>query len=137
MRLFYDTLVPYMPDTVLDADGKTTENPAKLAGRKAMIELANFQKTGNVNSLFYSTIHACTYAGVDLVDTILGIPDEISFKDGTTVDQLLDTAAKLLFKSIRPSDSFDINLFVANVLTAAHVLMANVVPATETDKNDT
>ena len=122
MKLYYDTLIPYMPDSITNESGELVADERKSAGRKAMIELANFQNDGNTLSLYQSVIFACTYADVDLVDTITNIPTDIEISFGATVDSMLDEAATMLFKSIKPTEPFDINKFVADVLTASHTI---------------
>ena len=126
MKLYYDMLVPYMPDSITDAEGKLVENPRLLAGRKAMIELSAFQNTSELTHIYQAVIYACQYAECDLVDTILGIPEDLVIADGSTISGLMDSAASTLFKSIKPGDenAFDINLFVANVLNVAHALIS-------------
>ena len=131
MKLYYDMLIPYMPDAVQDENGELVQNDQKIAGRRAMSELANFQNNGNVISLYQSVIYACTYAGVDLVDTILSIPEDIDFEPGVTVIATIDDAAKLLFKSIKPGESFDIHRYVANILMAVHAILSNQETETE------
>lgn len=126
MKLFYDILVPYLPDG---------------SCREAMIELLNFQTHQNVNCLFKSVLNACDYANCDAIDAILNITDYPDIPDGTSVDEMLDTAAKLLFQSVKPDTTFNIDIFVANVLTAAHVVlihMRNAAPAMQpkTDNED-
>ena len=125
MKLYYDMLVPYMPDAVMGEDGKLVPNEQRAAGRNAMIELSKFQQTGDLNCLYHSIIYACTYAGVDLVDTIINLPEELNVPDGVTLTSVIDESAKNLFKSIKPSYQFDINSFVVNILTVAHIILDN------------
>lgn len=123
MKLYYDMLVPYMPDAIRTDAGEFVGDPQKAAGRQAMIKLAEFQQTGELSCLYHAVIDACTYANVDLVDTILNIPEDLCIPDGITLNQILDDAAKTLFMSIKPDSEFDINLFVCNVLNAAHAII--------------
>lgn len=125
MKLYYDMLVPYMPDAVLGDNGELIPNDQKAAGRNAMIELSKFQQSGGLNCLYHSVIYACTYAGVDLVDTIINLPEELNVPDGVTLTSVIDESAKNLFKSIKPSYQFDINSFVVNILTVAHIILEN------------
>lgn len=126
MKLYYDTLVMYMPDTIINEAGESEHDDAKEAGRRAMMELSNFQITGNLISLYQSIIYACKYAGKDLIDTILNIPDDIIVPEQYTAGNLLDEAVKLLFKSINPENPFDLNAFVAYVSTASHIIFVNI-----------
>lgn len=126
MRLYYDMLVPYMPDAVTNESGEMVTDERKVAGRKAMMELANFQASGNALPLYQAAIFACTYAEQDLVQTIMDITagdSAIIISENTPIGDMVDTAAKELFKSIKPDTEFNCDLFVANVLTAAHTIM--------------
>lgn len=122
MKLYYDMLVPYMPDAIKNDQGELVHNDQRAAGRSAMIALAKYQKTRDPMCLYQSVIYACAYAGKDLVDTILNIPEEIDFEDGTKVDEVIDDCAKDLFRSIRDHE-FNVDLFVATMLTAAHAIL--------------
>ena len=122
MKLYYDMLVPYMPDSIKSESGELVHDDRKAAGRIAMSELANFQQNGNLMSLYNSVLQACLYANVDLVDTIINMPEDITIPDGIPVLYLLDDAAKSLFMSIK-TDSFDVNKYVAYLLTAAHYIV--------------
>lgn len=122
MKLYYDMLVPYMPDSIKSESGELVHDDRKAAGRIAMSELANFQQNGNLMSLYNSVLQACLYANVDLVDTIINMPENITIPDGIPVLYLLDDAAKSLFMSIK-TDSFDVNKYVAYLLTAAHFII--------------
>lgn len=126
MKLYYDMLVPYMPDSKTDAEGNLVQDSRLVAGRRAMMELATFQSTNDLSHLYQSVIFACQYAECDLVDTILGIPADYVIPDGSTISGLMDSAASTLFKSIKPGEEniFDINLFTANVLNVAHALIS-------------
>ena len=124
MRFYYDMFVPYMPDAVRNEQGELVRNDQLAAGRQAMIELSKFQTSGEIMCLYQSVLQACIYAGTDLVDTILNIPADMELADGSTISSLLDEAAKSLFASIKVDVTFDINLFVLNVLNVAHALLS-------------
>lgn len=135
MELFYDMLIPYMPDAIKDDEGKFISNEQKASGRRAMIELANFQNNGDVISLYHSVIYACSYAEVDLVDTILSIPEDVKIPNGMTLGEMTTNAAKMLFASIKPGNTFDINMYCAYLLTAAHILVSRKPePASEPEE---
>ena len=128
MKLYYDTLIAFMPDSVRTEDGRLIQDPQKLAGRKALIELAKYQNEGNIMSLYQSVLEACIYAGVDLVDTILQLSaysDKVEYHDMPQI--LIDHCAKMLFQSIKPDYDFNIELFLSNILTAAHDIMNNQI----------
>jgi hypothetical protein len=143
MKLYYDMLVPYMPDSIIDDKGEPVEDAIKLSGRQAMMELSKFQNLYdqhvlNISPLYQSVIYACNYAKVDLVDTILNCAD-IEFPDGATVTSIIDEAAIMLFKSIRaginPEDEFNVNAFAARILSAAHAILVNI-PEQDADKKE-
>ena len=121
MKLFYDTLVPYMPDAVRDESGQLIKDEVKQMGRQCMMDLANFQNNHDVMVLSLSIIHACSYASVDLVDTVIANKD-VAIPDKPPT-QLLDDAAIMLFKSIKDAEKFDIVDFVAHMLTVIHMFM--------------
>lgn len=123
MKLYYDMLVPYMPDKFRNEAGDLVEDPQRAAGRNAMIQLSQYQMTGDTECLYQAIIYACIYTGDDLVDIILGIPENMDIPDGITVSQLIDDAAKLLFSSIKPMNDLDIYTFACNLLNAAHALV--------------
>lgn len=124
MRLYYDMLIPYMPDATKDENGELVHNDQMSAGRSAMLELSKFQNSGDVMCLYQSVIYACIYGGSDLVDTITTIPEDVDIPDGSTITSLLDESAKILFRSIKPDTAFDLITFVANVLNVAHALVS-------------
>lgn len=144
MKLYYDMFVPFMPDVSPDDKGEFVKDDRKAAGRQAMIELSNFQMTGNLLSLYQCVILACKYANRDLVEVILNVDKDIEIQDGTKVSDIIDEAAKLLFSSINPDNEFDLETFTANILTAAHALFVSLQQANAsaeaenagTDKNE-
>lgn len=119
MKLYYDMLVPFMPDKDVDDEGKLIPSKSREAGRNAMIELSNFQRTGNLINLYNAALSGCIYAEVDLVDEILGLPEDLEIPD-VSINEAIDMCAKMLFKSINPDNRFDIDKFVALLLTSAH-----------------
>jgi hypothetical protein len=135
MKLYYDMLIAYMPDATINDEGKYVADNTKAAGRKAMVELSNFQNSGNIMALYQSVIYACTYAGADLVDTIYELfkPNApISIEPNTSVEYLLDSAAMELFESIKPDITFDYLDYVAEVLMAIHILLVSNAAAPDT-----
>lgn len=137
MKLYYDMLVPYMPDAIRNESGELIPDAKRAAGRNAMIELSKYQMTGDIDCLYQSVIYACIYTGDDLVDIILGIPEEITIQDGVTVSQLIDDSAKMLFSSIKPMHDLDIYTFVCNILNAAHTLSEAIVGKATQDASQT
>jgi len=131
MKLYYDMFVPFMPDVSQDDKGEFVKDDRKAAGRQAMIELSNFQMTGNLLSLYQCVTLACKYANRDLVEVILNVDKDkdIEIQDGTKVSDIIDEAAKLLFSSINPDNGFDLETFTANILTAAHALFVSLQQA--------
>lgn len=121
MKLFYDSLVPYMPDTIKDTSGQLVKDGNKQFGRLCMIDLANFQNSQDIMLLSLSIIHACNYAEVDLIDTVIATKDQ-EVPD-ISASALLDDAVILLFKSIKDSETFEVVKFVAYILTVFHMIM--------------
>ena len=138
MELYYDMLIPYMPDGVNGEDGTVTNKESLEAGRKAMIALSEFQLTGNVMALYQSVIHACKYADKDFIETVLSIPDDIKFDDTDTVGKLVDRSAKILFRSINPEKyPFDLDTFTANILMASHLVFLAIQQNSQSAKPET
>lgn len=125
MKLYYDMFIPYMPDQEMDSEGKLTASKQKEAGRNAMIELSNFQRTGMVMSLYNAVFNVCIYKDVDLVDTILGLPEDLEIPN-VSINDAVDMCAKMLFKSVNPKNEFDLNLFVGILLTTAHSAIESI-----------
>ena len=130
MTLYYDTLIPYMPDSSKNEVGEMIPNETLAAGRSAMIELAEFQTTGNLMALYQAVIFACKYAEQDLIDSILNLPKDITVSANDSVTTLVDHAAIALFRSINKEKyPFDLNLFLANILTAEHIIFLSLQQA--------
>ena len=136
MKLYYDTLVAYMPDSTTNDKGEVVPDNKLAARRKAMIELASFQNTNNPIPLYQSIIDVCTYCDVDLVDTLFSIPADIEFEEGTSIGQLLDEAAEMLFRSIKANsnEEFDIYQYVARISAIIHVVI-NTQNSTNAESN--
>jgi hypothetical protein len=109
-----------MPDSILE-NGELVTDPKLSAARKAMMLLANFQNTHNVNSLYESVNQIAIYVGVDIVDLMLSLKD-VHVEEGT-VDDLLDIAAKNLFKTVTDSEDFDYKYYAAILLSVAHSVL--------------
>lgn len=123
MKLFYDNLVPFMPNSIV-VDEQRVPNTKLEAARKAMIMLSDFQRLHNITSLYEAIHQISIYADIDIVDLILSSLDE-DIKEGT-VDDLLDIAAKNLFKTIASDyekGSFDYKYFTAILLSVAHTVL--------------
>lgn len=119
MKLFYDNLISFMPNSVM-VDGKAIPDRKLDAARKAMIMLADFQTTRNVSSLYESVHQISIYADIDIVDLILSLTDiEV---DVGKLDDLLDIAAKNLFKTVTDAKSFDYKYYSAILLSVAHTV---------------
>ena len=119
MKLYYDNLISYMPESVI-VDGKAIPDSKLKAARTAMIMLAEFQNTHNVTALYESVRQICAYAGVDIVDLIMSLKD-VNVEVGS-VDDLLDIAAKNLFKTVSEPKDFDYMYYAAILLSVAHTV---------------
>ena len=123
MKLFYDNLVPFMPNSSI-VDEQRVPDVRLNAARSAMIMLSEFQRLHNLNALYEAVHQISIYANVDIVDLILSSLDE-DIKGGT-IDELLDIAAKNLFQTISPDfeqESFDYKYFTAIILSVAHTVI--------------
>ena len=123
MKLFYDNLISFMPESIIN-NGESVPDKHLVAARTAMIYLADFQNTHNVNSLYKSVDQIAIYADVDIVDLMLSLKD-IQVEEGK-IDDLLDIAAKNLFKTISQygkEDHFDYRYYAAILLSVAHAVM--------------
>ena len=119
MKLYYDNLISYMPEAVI-VDGNAIPDSKLKAARTAMMLLAEFQNTRNVNALYESVRQICVYAGVDIVDLIMSLKG-VDVETGS-VDDLLDIAAKNLFKTVSDPKDFDYMYYAAILLSVAHVV---------------
>ena len=119
MKIFYDMFIPYMPDQDINDRGELVASKSRESARDAMIDLANFQKTGAIMHLYHAVLHACMYAEVDLVTEILGLPDNLEIPN-ISINEAVDICAKDLFRSVNPNYKFDIDKFVSLLLTSAH-----------------
>ena len=61
------------------------------------------------------------YVGIDIVDLMLSLKD-VHVEEGT-VDDLLDIAAKNLFKTVTDSEDFDYKYYAAILLSVAHSVL--------------
>ena len=122
MKLYYDNLIAYMPSSVI-VDGKPIPDSKLDAARKAMMLLAEFQVTQNVRALYESVYQVSIYADINIVDLILSLSD-IEIEAGR-LDDLLDIAAKNLFKTVTPNfdpKTFDYKYYSAILLSVAHTV---------------
>lgn len=125
MKIYYDMFIPFMPDSDVDGEGNLVPSKRKMAGRKAMIELANFQGDGNISHLYNSVLEACLYQEVDVINTICNIPEEVEIPN-VSIQVAVDMCAKMLIRSVNPNNGFDINQFAGILLTAAHFALEAV-----------
>ena len=125
MKLFYDMLVPFMPDSELDNENQLVPSKTKVAARQAMIELSNFQTTGNIICLYNAVFQACLYAKVDLVDKLLNLPEDVDIPE-VSINDAVDICARLLFKSVNPDNAFELDRFICILLTVAHFAIESV-----------
>lgn len=129
MKLYYDMLIPYMPNSIINENGEAEYSAIHDAGRNAMKNLSIFQKDpSNIVPLYQAVINACAYAERDLVDVILGAIPHVDVSPDADVTTLLDESARLLFMSISKkyqteTEKFDVERFTAYILTATHILL--------------
>lgn len=131
MKLFYDMLIPYMPDKDVNDAGELVSSKQREAARNSMIELSEFQNDGNLIHLYNAVFQACIFAGVDIIDTILNLSADIEIPE-VSIYEAVDLCAKALFRSVNPENPFDINQFAGILLTAAHFGIVSIKTATNT-----
>jgi len=119
MKLFYDMLIPYMPNATAGEDGKLVENPKLAAARQTMIDLANFQNSGEIIHLYQAAMNICKYTGKDLQEWLLADHDDIEVPS-VSLNEGLDICAKALFETVVKDKPFDCDKFLAILLTGAH-----------------
>lgn len=122
MILHIDTLVPFMPDSTIDNEGKLTPSESLAAGKEAMACLSAYKKSGEIKLLYAAISNACKYAKVDMIDAVLGTlnEDNPDLSKAAPSEYFVHLAAIELFRSVKPSHDFDIGLFIAYILTAIH-----------------
>lgn len=121
MKLYYDNLVAYMPDSVL-VDDKPVSDKKLTAARKAMVHLSDFQNGHNISDLYESIRYVSIYSEVNIQDLLFSLKD-IQIGETTELDNLLDIAAKNLFQTATPNydpKSFDYKYYTAILMYVAH-----------------
>lgn len=142
MKLYYDNLVAYMPDSVL-VDDKPVSDKKLTAARKAMVHLSDFQNGHNISDLYESIRYVSIYSEVNIQDLLFSLKD-IQIGETTELDDLLDVAAKNLFQTATPNydpKSFDYKYYTAILMYVAHetlvlrnqMLLAEMQKHTETE----
>ena len=123
MKLFYDNLYPFMPNSKI-IDDTPVIDPKLDALRRAMVMLAEFQNTHNLVALYESVHQISIFADIDITKLILSLETvkEIEGKAG----ELLDVAAKQLFLTSAPNydyTTFDYKKYAVILLSVAHSLL--------------
>ena len=121
MKLYYDNLVAYMPDSVI-VDDKPVKDKKLTAARNAMMCLSDFQNSGNISNLYESIRQISIYSEISIPDLLFSLKD-IQISETTELDDLLDIAAKNLFQTSTPNydpKSFDYKYYSAILMYVAH-----------------
>ena len=121
MKLYYDNLLAYMPDSII-VDGKAIPDSKLSATRKAMMCLSDFQNSHDISYLYESIRQVSIYSEVNIVDLMLSLKD-VEIDTNQKLDDLLDIAAKNLFQTITPNydaESFDYKYYSAILMYVAH-----------------
>lgn len=124
MKLYYDNLVAYMPDSVM-VDDKPIPDKKLTAARKAMMHLSDFQNGHNISDLYESIRYVSIYSEVNIQDLLFSLKD-IQIGETTELDDLLDIAAKNLFQTVAPNydpKSFDYKYYTAILMYVAHATL--------------
>ena len=124
MKIYYDMLVPYMPNRKIVND-KAIDDPKLAAARQTMVMLASFQNEHTLNALYDAVYQISIYGDINIVDLIYSL-EEVEVPSGK-VDELLDNEANKLFKTILSEDpySFDYKQFAAILLSVGHALLTH------------
>lgn len=121
MKLYYDNLVAYMPDSVI-VDGKPIPDTKLTAARKAMMCLSDFQNGHNISDLYESIRQISIYSETTIPDLLFSLKD-VQIDENQNLDDLLDIAAKNLFQTVSPNydpKSFDYKFYSAILMFVAH-----------------
>jgi hypothetical protein len=127
MKLYYDMYVPYMPQGNIDKDGNIAPDDRIAAARHAMIQLANFQNTGDISYLYKSIISACAHCDADVID-ILSTMTKVDIPSDVSIDYLLDDCANQLLRTIK-HEELDIARYVAYISFTTHILAQMIAQA--------
>jgi hypothetical protein len=124
MKLYYDNLVAYMPDSVV-VDGKPIPDSKLTAARRAMMSLSDFQNSNNIADLYESIRQISIYSEISIPDLLFSLKD-IEIDETQNLDSLLDIAAKNLFQTATPNydpKSFDFRYYTALLMYVAHAAL--------------
>lgn len=117
MKLYYDMLIPFMPEKRVDSEtGEYVEDPKLITLKSALISLADYQISLDPLYLYQSIIRACDYCDIAMVDAVnRALENDIA--EGDRVDD----AALMIFNNLKQDAiPFDIYTFVSLLLTSAH-----------------
>lgn len=124
MKLYYDMLIPFIPNSTKDEKTGELSVDSKLeARRQTMIELSNFQRTGNGLFLAQAISSACKFADVDIISTIMTAVEKSDVSEMANPTELVDKSARMLFESL--AVAFDIYQFTANLLMVLHLIIVS------------
>lgn len=120
MKLFYDNLIPFMPDAKI-VDGNRVPDTKLQIVRQTVIYLADFQNDHNLISLYEAVNQFSLYAEMSVLDLILSLGDiEIPTM---TIDESLDYVVTSLIKSYSPDNEVDVKKCSAILLSIAHMIL--------------
>ena len=125
MKLFYDNLLAYMPEIVLNETGGVP-NRQLHALREVMKMLSLYQNTGDGSCLYTAVYHLSVFANTSVKALLLSLTD-VEVPSGT-VDSLLNQVATAIFELSLQLDvegkfpEFDYKSNAAILLTIAHTL---------------
>lgn len=120
MKLFYDNLLPFMPDSKL-VEGNRVPDEKLQTVRQIMIYLSDFQNDRNLMALYEAVNQFSLYADINVIDLILSLGDvEVP---SLTIEDSLDFVATSLAKSYLPDNTIDVKVCTAILLSVAHMVM--------------
>ena len=74
MKIYYDMLVPYMPNRKIVND-KAIDDPKLAAARQTMVMLASFQNEHTLNALYDAVYQISIYGDINIVDLIYSLEE--------------------------------------------------------------
>lgn len=130
MKLYYDMLIPFMPEQKVDSETDAlVDDSIAINFKSALINLSDFQNSRNPLFLYRSILNVCKALNLNVGTAVLdAIRNANSPVDGDAVehdgiiDSLIDSAAIMIFEIAgQETPRFDVTTYIANLLYAAHI----------------
>lgn len=147
MKLYYDVLLPFMPEQHIDTETNQAVIDPKLQKlRGVLANLSDYQMSGNPWCLSYAIIQLCEVYELNVIETITKVVedtyDPFSTEMGTN-DMVLNNIAKSIFLlSVNDLDKFNVFHSIADLLYLMHMqydrirLLQSVAAAEQSDSEE-